>query len=241
MRRLLLSAALLWLASSGAGAVGFTVGTGAIVDLGTGMLDMGEGDLDVAGTLSAGSQGFDARHVGIQATGVLNGNSALMQVCGDWSNSGSFNPGTSTVAFVDGCGVTSSTITGANTFNDLSLTTVSGKQVNFEAAVTQTVAGTFTLGGASGNLLVVRSTVDGTAAILDLDAPAMGDYVDVKDNTAIDRQVTLDPNSVISGNAGGWNIELLVPALSVLGLAALGAILYLTGQRSLSRRTRAAV
>jgi len=96
------------------------------------------------------------------------------------------------------------------------------------------------LAGASGNLLEIRSTVDGSEAFLDLGEAATGSFVDVKDNHAIDQPVTLDANSVISGNAPGWSVPSpLVPALSLLGLAALAAGLTLTGCRSLSRRARA--
>ena len=64
--------------------------------------------------------------------------------------------------------------------------------------------------------------------------------MDVKDNHAIDQPVTLDPNSVDSGNATGWSVIVpLVPALSLLGLAALGVGLYLTGHRTLFHRARA--
>jgi hypothetical protein len=58
----------------------------------------------------------------------------------------------------------------------------------------------------------------------------------VKDNHAIDQAVTLDPGSVVSGNAPGWSAFVpLVPALSLLGLVAVGAGLWLTGHRTLSR------
>jgi hypothetical protein len=234
-----LGAAGLLLATSGAEAGQLTVGTGAVVNLGTGMLDIGPGDLDVAGTLSAGSGGVDAWDVTIQLGGVLNGDAALLQVCGDWSNAGTFNPGTSTVAFVDGC-QSIATVSGDTTFADLDLSTTIGRQIEFVSGSTQTVTGSLFLLGAAENLLVLRSTVDGSEAFLDLDQAATGSFVDVKDIHAIDQPVALDPNSVIAGNTNGWSFAPLVPALSVLGLGALGAILYLTGGWTLSRRTRAA-
>jgi hypothetical protein len=232
-----LGAALLLLAAFSAGAGKLTVGTGAGVDLSTGVLDTGEGNLDVAGTFSAGTEGFDTRDVIIQPGGVLNGNTALLQVCGDWSNSGTFNPGTSTVAFVDGC-QSSAVISGDSTFWDLDLTTTSGKQFDFTAGSTQTVTGTLSLLGAAENLLALRSTVDGSEAFLDLDQAATGSSVDVKDIHAVDQPVTLDVGSVISGNASGWSLAAAIPVLSLLGLGALAAGLYLTGHRSLSRRSR---
>ncbi len=96
-------AAFLTLAT-GASAAQLTVGAGASVDLGTGSLDLGCADLTVGGTLSAGTSGFSqARDVTIDPSGLVNGNSATLEVAGDWDNSGTFNAGTSTVKMVDGC------------------------------------------------------------------------------------------------------------------------------------------
>ena len=64
------AAGLVMLASL-ANAAGFTVGSGASVDLGTGSLDLGCADLTVAGTLAGGSVGFDqARDVTIAPSGI---------------------------------------------------------------------------------------------------------------------------------------------------------------------------
>jgi hypothetical protein len=220
---------LLFLASTPAAGAQLTVGAGASLDLGTGSLDLGCADLSVAGTVSAGTVGFS------QARDV-----ATLEVAGDWDNAGSFNGGTSTVGFVDGCSLLSAVVAGNTTFADLEMTTTSGFLYSFEAGSTQTVTGSLALAGASDNLLTIRSTLDGSEAFLDLDQAATGSFVDVKDNHTTDQPVTLDPGSVISGNAPGWSLAVpLVPALSLLGLAALGAGLYLTGHWTLFRRARA--
>ena len=119
----------------------------------------------------------------------------------------------------------------------LELSSSTGKQVFFTAGQTTTVTAGLTLAGAGeSNLLAIRSTVDGSEAFLDLDLAATGSFVDVKDNHAVDQSVTLNPGSTISGNATGWTRGGLVPALSLLGLAVLGAGLVLTGRRSLTAR-----
>ena len=106
------AAALVVLVSVAAGA-SVTIGSGSSLDLGTGHLDLGCGDLTVAGTLSAGTVGFSAaRDVTIEPAGVLNANSATLEVAGDWNNTGTFNAGTSSVNLGDGCGVTLATISG---------------------------------------------------------------------------------------------------------------------------------
>ena len=182
MRPAALAAAAFLTLATAASAGDLTVGTGVTVDLGGAFLDTGEGDIHVEGTLSAGTEGFDARHVSIETGGVLNGDTALIQVCGDWSNAGTFNPGVGGVSFVDGCGLTSAVITGDTTFNSFELLTTTGKLYLFEAGSTQTVTTNLFLGGDSGNLLTLRSTLDGSAAFLDNQAvaPNMPGFAEVK-------------------------------------------------------------
>ncbi len=88
MRRAALAATTALLAiTTGASAGQLTVGSGASLDLGTGSLDLGCANLTVGGTLSAGTAGFaQARDVTIDPTGLVNGNSATLQVAGDWDN-----------------------------------------------------------------------------------------------------------------------------------------------------------
>ncbi len=91
-------------------------------------------DRTVAGTLSAGTEGFSAaRDVTIEPAGVLNANSATLEIAGDWDNTGTFNAGTSSVNFVDGCGVSLATISGETSFSTLTITTATGKTYQLEA------------------------------------------------------------------------------------------------------------
>ena len=87
--RVLASVTLLvgFAASAQAGRI--IVGSGSSFDLGTGSLDLGCGDLIVAGTLSAATTGIEgARDVTIAQGGVVNGDSASIDIAGDWSNFG---------------------------------------------------------------------------------------------------------------------------------------------------------
>ena len=184
MRRAALAATTALLAiTTGASAGQLTVGSGASLDLGTGSLDLGCADLTVTGTMAAGTAGFtQARDVTIDPSGLLNGNSATLQVAGDWDNAGTFNAGTSTVQLVDGCGLLSATIAGDSTFANLAMTTATGKLLTFTAGSTQTVTGGLTVAGASGDRLTVRSSVDGDEAFLDAQGSVSAAFVDVKDN-----------------------------------------------------------
>ena len=228
------------LAAGIASAQQVSVGAGSSLSLSNASLDLGCSDLVISGTANldtaAVSQAVD---VSIPDAGTLNGGSASLEVTGNWSRNGTFNAGTGSVNFGDGCGTTSSTISNASTFYDLDLSTSGGKQVLFEAGATTTVDGMFSVSGAFENLLQIRSTTGGSEAFLVLAQVEMGSFVDVKDNHALPESVVIDAGSLISGNATGWYF-LTVPALPLFALALLAAALYATGRRSLRRRARTA-
>jgi len=217
----------------------FTVGSGASFDLGTGSLGLGCADLTVAGTMSAGTAGFtQARNVTINSAGTMNGNSALLEVAGNWANAGSFNAGSSTVQMVDGCGLVSAVISGNTTFANLDLTTTSNFLYEFAAGSTQTVLGMLALMGASGNLLMIGSTVGGNAAFLNVVGSSIADFVDVEDNDATQGNViNLTATSLKGPNTPGWSPPSL-PAFGLLGLGLLALSLLFGGRRALATRGR---
>ncbi len=56
----------------------------------------------MVGTLTAGTVGFTkGRDVTITPSGTVNGTSATLELSGDWDNTGSFVPGTSSTDYVD--------------------------------------------------------------------------------------------------------------------------------------------
>lgn len=235
---LIAMAAALLAVATGAGAAQVTIGAGSSVDLGSASLDLGCADLTVAGNFSAGSVGFAAaRDLTIDPTGVLDGESATLQVAGDWDSAGSFNPSTSTVQLVDGCGLLSAVVAGNTTFANLDMTTTSGKLYRFESGSTQTVTSALTLLGAEANLLTIRSTIDGSEAFLDVQGSVSADFVDVQDNDAsAGNPIALGPDSVKGSNTSGWLSLAAVPGLGALGLALLGLSLLWGGRRALALR-----
>jgi hypothetical protein len=228
------------LAGTTAAAEGVSVEGGAIFSLGTGTLDLGCGDLAVAGTFQGGSGLLEARDVSIQATGFIDAGSATFRVTGDWTQGGDFEPGTSGVEFLDGCGRTSSTLTGNTAFFDLSLITSEGKLYQLEAGETQKVDGLLTLAGEPGQRLVLRSTVDGVAGTFEVQGTQSVSYVDVKDNQVIANPIFYGPDSIARENTDGWIfLGIPVPALGALGRALLVALLLL-GAAVVQRRSRSA-
>jgi hypothetical protein len=86
-----------------------TVPAGGSLSLAGGAMDLGCTDMTVAGNLQIGSALITTVHdVTIQAgtspDGTLDGGSGLITLAGNWSNSGTFIPGTSSVFFVDNPG-----------------------------------------------------------------------------------------------------------------------------------------
>jgi hypothetical protein len=194
------AAALFVLVTVAAGA-NVSIGAGSSLDLGSGLLDLGCADLTVAGTLSAGTVGFSAaRDVTIEPAGVLNANSATLEVAGDWNNTGTFNAGTSSVNFVDGCGVSNATLSGGTSFSTLTITTATGKTYQLEAGSTQTIGVALSLSGTVGNLLTLRSTSPGSAATLDVQGSGTGDFLDVADLHFTPNPIVFGPNSTVGSN-----------------------------------------
>ena len=232
-------AARVWLAvlgiASSASAGTVMVGSGAAVDLGTGSVALGCADLDVAGTLAAGSVGFTGgRDVTILPSGVVDGGTATLELSGDWDNGGTFVPGTSTVRIVDGCSLLSGMIRGKSSFHALEIESASGRQVTFEAGTTQRVTGAFSVVGVDGNRLKIRSSQDGVAAYLDVTGASSASYVDVQDNDATPgNPIPLDSGSVKGPNTPGWQLSAVVPLLPPLALGLLALGLVVSGRRAL--------
>jgi hypothetical protein len=235
--RVLAALAVLLLAAP-ALAGNLTVGSGASLDLGTGSLALGCADLDVLGTFTSGTVGFtQGRDVTITPSGVMNGNSATLQLSGDWDNTGSFVPGTSSVRIVDGCGLLSGVVNGNTTFNNFTLSTSTAKQVTFTAGTTQTVTGLFDASGASGFLLRIRSTINGVLAFLNVQGGSTTNFVDVDDNSAVPgNDIALPSNSIKGPNTPGWLLSPMVPLLPPLAAALLLAALVLVAHRRLAVR-----
>ena len=220
-----------------ASAQSLTVGSGVSLNLAEAVIDLGCSDLVVAGSADLASSAVtQAGDVSIQGGGSLSGGNSTLLVTGDWSLSGVFLAGSGAVHVVDGCGSTFSTISSGTTFYDLELSTLLGKQVEFEAGGATAVGGTFKATGAAGNLLRIRSTVDGSAASLLLGHVGQGEFVDVKDNHVDPGMVFLGPESELSGNAIGWRLGPYVPSLGGVAMLLLTGSLVWTASIALGGR-----
>ncbi|HFC52993.1 MAG TPA: DUF11 domain-containing protein [Gammaproteobacteria bacterium] len=139
-------------------------------------------------------------------TNEIDAGGSTINVGGDWINNDTFTPGTSTVV-LNGA---NQTLSGSTTFRNLTKTVSSADTLTFTAGTTQTITGTATLNGASGQLLSLRSSSPGTRWNLNLATGATKaiSYVDVQDSDASGSDAGLldinPPNSVDSGNNVSW-------------------------------------
>ena len=151
-------------------------------------------------------------------SGTLAANGGNITLAGNWVNNGSFAPGTKTVT-LNGA---NQSLSGSTNFYNLTKSGA-GAAVTLTMAngATQTVAGTLTLQGASGQVLSLRSDSDGNAWLIDPQGLRVIGYLDVKDSrninaTAIDASAA---NTTDSGNNTGWVFG-TTPAFTWTGLGA---------------------
>jgi hypothetical protein len=170
-----------------------------IIDTSTGSATLGasitvSGNLTInSGTLSAGANNI-----------TLNGN---------WINPfGTFSGGTGTVTLSNNA---DHTIMGSTTFHNLTDSAIAAHRLTLDATGTQTITGTMTLQGVSGQLLALRSSSGGSQAAINPQGARTIAFLDVQDSdnvnsTKIDARGT---NSTDSGNNTGW-IFLNAPTLA---------------------------
>jgi IPTL-CTERM motif len=212
---------------------------GAVASTSGGVFDLACSDLTVGGTLNLDAgQVINVRHVSISAGGVINGNSGTLALSGNWSNSGSFVAGSSTVAFSDApaC-ATASSITGNTTFANLSLLSSAGKTYTFGAGSTQTVAGLLTILGTPTLPLNVVSSTPGQYASINLTGSQNISHVGVNWVQATGKPLAPAlTNTNPTGNAPRWfasgePIPTMSAALLAVMALVVGALAWVSGRR----------
>ncbi|MFC1616271.1 DUF2341 domain-containing protein [Patescibacteria group bacterium] len=172
------------------------------------------GTIDVDGTFNINGQTTDIDgDMLIGASGVVSAGAAAISVAGDWSNSGTFTAGTSTVTF-DGS-ANDHDINGTTTFNNLTVAEDDDSDdsvLTFANGTTQSITGTLTLDGVDADDRInLVSDSAGTEATIDFTGSSTftGDYLDITDNHSADNSsgvsLPITPaNSVDRGNSDGW-------------------------------------
>ncbi|MDO8472146.1 MAG: hypothetical protein Q7S64_03315, partial [bacterium] len=168
-----------------------------------------------AGTLQLITNAIDIDGIFTNSAGTFDANDLNMNVADDWLGSGGtfsadVSPGatTQTVTFD---GTNEATVSGSNTFRNLTMntTTDGAKTIKFTVGTIQTIGNTWTLDGAVTKVLTLRSTTDTNAwgFVIPADINPAGDYIDVKDsqNNTNAFRITPGANTTDSGNnVPGW-------------------------------------
>ena len=207
------------------------VGLDASLSLGAGTLSLGCESLEVSGSLLGGSGNVQSvGDLALEASGVVAGDSASFEIRGDWSNLGTFDPGSSDVRFTDGCGRSSSSIHDATSFAALTVDSATGKTYSFAAGETQTVLGSLAIHGDESAPVRIESTSEGLRALIDLAGEQEISFVHVQDHEAIGERIApgrpAEFQSVDAGNNVRWfHHPLEIPTTSVLGRWLLVAVI----------------
>ena len=165
----------------------------------SGTTTVSAGTLD---TVSGQNYAFTTGNLTISGTGTVLGQGATITLTGNWANTGTFTAGTSTVVMN---GATTATVSGATTFNNLTITHTAAKEVQFQTSGSPifTVSGLFTVTGSLGNLIRLRSDSSGTQWKFHPTGTASVSYVDVQDSACESGSIFLNPTNLTnSGNNG---------------------------------------
>lgn len=137
-----------------------------------------------------------------QAGGTFDITGQTINLAGNFTNNGTFTSTGSTLNLNGN----NQTISGTTTFNNLTKNVAVAYTLTFAAGATQTVTGTLNLQGMAGQLLSLRSSIDGTQWRIDPQGTRTIGYLDVKDsnNTNATAISAIGFNVTNSGNNTGW-------------------------------------
>ena len=149
LRRALL--ALLWLPLAQHAVAQITIPAGASMTIPAGgSINLGCLDFNVQGIVDVGAGQISVANLSIAAVGILQGGSGTITVGGNWTNLGSFFAGSGTVFLTGVCATGSVQLTGHTIFNNLTLTSATGRTFVIPAGHGTTVRGVLTLQGVPG-------------------------------------------------------------------------------------------
>ena len=170
----------------------------AMTNSGTGTKTLG------AAITTGGALTISAGTIDVSASGCSSASCAV-NVAGNFANSGTFTARTGTVTFNG----TSQTIFGSTSFYNFTKSVSSADTLTFTASSTQTIAGTLTLQGASGQLLSLVSSSSPTQWNIDPQGTRTIGYLDVKDsnNTNATAITTSGFTITDSGHNTNWTFS----------------------------------
>ncbi len=178
----------------------FSISGNLIPNTGSGSLVTTNDSVTFKGTaVIAGSISLNNITIALRAS--LTASSGILTIGGNFSNSGTLNPNNGTIIFNG----TNQSISGNNTFYNLTKTTNTACSLTLQSGAIQTINGTLTLGGLYGNLLVLNASSIGTQANINPTGARVISYVTVKDNNNTNATAINPANSYNNGNLSNWN------------------------------------
>ncbi len=149
---------------------------------------------------------FGDLEIGSDVTLDVSDNNYGIYAGGDWINNGTFNSRSGAV-ILDG---EDQIIAGNTSFYDLTKSVTSAATLIFEAESVTTITGTLTLEGQSEDILILRSSVEGTQWDIDPQSEIIVAYLDIQDLNNINGTEILigGTGSIDSGNNTGLNFYL---------------------------------
>lgn len=172
---------------------------------GTKTLNMGSGVWTITGAVVAGLPAWGA---GTRVTGfTLNAGTSTINMTS--ASAKTFSGGGYTYGTLNQGGAGALTITGANTFSNIT-NTVQPATITFPASTVTTVSA-FTVSGTSGNLITLNSSTSGTRATLsDVSGVVNVSFCDIKDINATGGafwRAYSSAGNVDNGNNIGWDFN----------------------------------
>ncbi|QIL71251.1 hypothetical protein G7048_13305 [Diaphorobacter sp. HDW4B] len=195
-------------------------------------------NLAVSGTLNLNSSSLVlVRNAQINAGGVVNGGSGLLEVNASWSNSGTYNPGSSTLRFANTCGAGTVQVSGSTTFGNLTIDSGSGPlHIVLPANTVQTVNGNLAFTGTAKDIYIDGGPCSGIQ--LATGATVAGQDANVHLASGVWIGTTPPAGCTGGGGNGGGSNSVPVPATDGLGLTLLSSLLGALGGAALLRRKR---
>ncbi len=198
-------------------------------------------NLSVSGQLNLNSGSLVlVRNAQINAGGVVNADSGLLEVNASWSNSGTFNAGSGTVRLARACGVDSVQISGSTNFGNLTIDSGSGGALHIVLPpnTTQTVTGALTFAGSPKDIYIDGGPCSGIQ--LQGEASAIGQDANVHLAPGVWIGKTPPAGCPGGGNNGNGNGDkaVPVPTTDALGLSLLATLVAALGGGALLRRKR---
>gem|GEM_PF-1249474 len=195
------------------------LGSGSVIFNASRQITVASGTMAVGGILNNPSYSLTKAGTGILglngtttltnltiSAGTISTVSSPFNISGNWSNSGTFTPGSGTVA-LNG---TTQTVIGNTTFNNLTISKTNSPTVSFTSGATQTMGGVFTATGDASHQITIGATSVATSTISQSSGTVICAYCTLgysKATGGATWQAYAANGNINAGNNEGWTFN----------------------------------